>query len=80
MPKKMRGLGSKGIQLTVRVMPRIKEIVAQVALGEGMDFSEWLRNLIVGDLKSRGALPTALTVPGLSEEERVERKDFNGHS
>ncbi len=54
--------------MTVRVTPRIKETVAQVALGEGMDVSEWLRNLIVGDLKGRGALPTAPTVPGLSEE------------
>lgn len=69
MPKKMSGSGSKGVQLTVRVTPQIKETVAQVARGEGMDISEWLRNLIVIDLKSRGALPTAQTVPGLSEEE-----------
>ncbi|KPV64440.1 MAG: hypothetical protein AOA65_0972 [Candidatus Bathyarchaeota archaeon BA1] len=56
------------MQLSVRVTPRVKDIVAQVAQSEGVDVSEWLRNLIVGELKGRGVLPTVLTVPGLREE------------
>jgi hypothetical protein len=71
MPKKMKGLGSKNAQLSVRVTPHIKEIIAQAARSEGVDVSEWLRNLIVDDLKRRGALPMVPTAPGLREGRRM---------
>jgi predicted HicB family RNase H-like nuclease len=60
---KMRGSSSKNVSLSVRVTPRLREIVVQVAHSEGLDVSEWLRNVIIEELKKRGALPTTLTVP-----------------
>jgi hypothetical protein len=59
MPMKMRGSNSKSALLSVRVTPHIKETVAQLTHSEGVDVSEWLRNLIVSELKRRGALSTA---------------------
>jgi hypothetical protein len=67
MPMKMRGSSSKSVLLSVRVTPRIKETVVQVTHSEGVDVSEWLRNLIISELKRCGALPTVLNVPSLSE-------------
>ncbi|MHA1711900.1 MAG: hypothetical protein ACTSUS_07570 [Candidatus Freyarchaeota archaeon] len=49
--------------LSVRVTSRIKEVVAQVAHSEGLDVSEWLRNLIVVELKRRESLPIVLMPP-----------------
>jgi len=63
MPKKASD--SKTTLLSVRVTPRIKEIVIRIAHNEGMDASEYLRGLIADELRRRGALPAA---PGLDEE------------
>jgi hypothetical protein len=58
MPKKIRGLNTKGAQLTVRATLRIKELVSQIARREDVDISEWLRNLIICELKRYGAIFT----------------------
>ncbi len=69
VPVKMRASDSKTELLAVRVTPRIKEIAVQAAHGEGVDVSEWLRNLVVSELKKRGTLTTILMAPGLKEGE-----------
>ena len=63
MPKKMRGSASKNMVLSVRVTLRLKRLVTEAAHGEGLYVSEWLRTLIVGELKKNRVLPVVLT-PG----------------
>lgn len=46
----------KSILLAVRVTPRISKIVEQVAIREGLTISEWLRNLILRELKRTNML------------------------
>jgi hypothetical protein len=53
----------KNVLLTVRVTPRIREHVLQEASREGLVASEWLRNLIVIELKKSNALPISLREP-----------------
>jgi len=72
MPVKRGKSGRKTELLSVRVTPRIKEIVAQVAHSEGLDVSEWLRNLIVVELKRRGSLPVVLMPPDIAAGSGVE--------
>ena len=43
--------------IATRVTPKIKIIIAQMAYREGLSVSEWLRNLIVVELKKNEALP-----------------------
>jgi Flp pilus assembly protein TadB len=51
---------SKTELLTTRVTPRIKSIVVQIAQREGLDVSEWLRNLVVSELRKRGEFQKSL--------------------
>jgi hypothetical protein len=53
----------KNILLTVRVTPRIREQVLQQASREGLFASEWLRNLIIAELKQSNSLPKLLREP-----------------
>ncbi len=46
--------------IAVRVTPRIKEMVVQIARSEGLDVSEWVRSLIIGELRRRGFLSPTL--------------------
>ena len=57
MPAKMRGSGLKTELLTFRVTASVKEAVVHVAHGDGMDVSEWLRSLVISELRRRGVLP-----------------------
>ena len=57
MPSKMRGLEHKTEMLAVRVTKPIKDAVVMVAQSEGVDVSEWMRSLIISELRKRGALP-----------------------
>ena len=43
--------------VATRVTPFIKDIIAQEARKEGLDISEWLRDLVVRELRRREALP-----------------------
>jgi len=57
---------SKSTIIALRLNPRIAELVSQVALSEGMNVSEWIRSLIVEELKKRGLLP--MSTPSLEVE------------
>ena len=61
MPRKT---GSpKTVLLATRVTPRIRDIVVQMASREGLNVSEWMRNLIIMELKRAEALPNVLRAP-----------------
>ncbi|MFH2111129.1 MAG: hypothetical protein ABIJ47_07730 [Candidatus Bathyarchaeota archaeon] len=58
----------KNVLLATRVTPRIRDIVVQMAHREGLNTSEWLRNLIIGELKRNEALPNVIRAPNLKLE------------
>jgi hypothetical protein len=58
----------KNMLLATRVTPRIRDIVIQMAQREGLNTSEWLRNLIIGELKRNEALPNVIRAPNLKLE------------
>jgi len=67
----------KNVLLATRVTPRIRDIVVQMAQREGLNVSEWLRNLIISELKRNEVLPTVLRAPNLKLElDSDERKDI----
>ncbi|MBT3284918.1 hypothetical protein HN376_09375 [Candidatus Bathyarchaeota archaeon] len=53
----------KNMLLATRVTPRIRDIVVQMAQREGLNVSEWMRNLIIMELKRAEALPNVLRAP-----------------
>jgi hypothetical protein len=58
----------KNVLLATRVTPAIRDIVEQMSHREGLNVSEWLRNLIILELKRSQALPTTIRSPDLSLE------------
>jgi hypothetical protein len=50
------------------VTPAIRDIVEQMSHREGLNVSEWLRNLIILELKRSQALPSTLRSPDLKLE------------
>jgi len=52
--------------LCTRVTSAIKEAVLHESQTEGLTSSEWLRNLIVKELKERGALQRIYRFPNLN--------------
>ena len=54
---------TKAALLTTRVTPQIKDVVEQQASREGLTSSEWLRNLVIRELKRENLLPTVFKVP-----------------
>ena len=48
---------SKSVMLATRVTPIINELVVRMSLREGLNKSEWIRNLIIAELKRSDALP-----------------------
>jgi predicted HicB family RNase H-like nuclease len=61
MPMKNSDLKSE--LLVTRVTPRVKDIIEHEARAEGMDVSEWIRNLIIQELKKREVLRVGLISP-----------------
>lgn len=61
MPRKSSN--PKTVLIATRVTPKIKEIIARMAYREGLSVSEWLRNLIVVELKRNEALPMINRIP-----------------
>ncbi len=55
--------------LCTRVTPMIKDAVARESQMEGLTTSEWLRNLIVKELKERGALQRVYRFPTIEKAE-----------
>jgi hypothetical protein len=58
--------------LGVRLTPNLKDLITKVANSEEMDASEWVRKLIVDELKKRGAFPTLLPPIDLIGEKQTE--------
>jgi hypothetical protein len=58
----------KNVLLATRVTPRIRDIVVQMAHREGLNTSEWLRNLIINELKRNEALPNVIKTPNFKLE------------
>jgi hypothetical protein len=58
---------SKDELLCTRVTPLIKEAVINESQMEGLTASEWLRNLIVKELKKRGVLQRVYRFPNLEK-------------
>ncbi|MBS7614461.1 hypothetical protein KEJ18_01820 [Candidatus Bathyarchaeota archaeon] len=60
-------IDSRAELLCTRVTQVIKEAVIHESQVEGLTPSEWLRNLIVKELKERGALPRVYRFPNLEK-------------
>ena len=58
----------KTVLLATSVTPRIRDIVVQMAAREWLNVSEWLRNLIIMELKRAEALPNVLRAPSFELE------------
>ena len=58
MPRKFAYSPVKRATISVRLAPSIKDVLTQVAHTEGLDVSEWLRDLILNELRRREALPS----------------------
>jgi len=54
--------------LNIRISPRIKRLIEQVALSEGLAASEWVRILIINELRKRGVLRKIQAPPGMEED------------
>jgi len=60
--------------VAVRLPPRFKRIMEQLAYNEGLDVSAWMRTLIIKELRDRGVIrETAITAPALEGLEPEER-------
>ena len=59
---------SKASLMCTRVTPYIKEVVEQQASREGLTASEWIRNLVVKELKNENLLQMVLKTPRIREE------------
>ena len=57
----------KNAIVSVRFPERFKRLMEQIAYNDGLDLSAWIRNLVISELKRRGALPEAFSVHGLEE-------------
>jgi len=65
MPKKS---GDKKSELVAtRLTPPLKNAVKKEARREGRDVSEWLRNLLIEELRERNSLPDRLSLGDLGE-------------
>lgn len=69
--------GRKSDLLCTRLTPEIKTIIAQTAAQEGITSSEWLRNLIIRELRSVDVLPTVFRVPKIEKEEINQKSNFD---
>ena len=63
----------KTVLLATRVTPRIKRLVGQLAQREGLAVSEWLRNIVVMELKRNSALPALIQSPEYDIDLKVQQ-------
>jgi len=54
------------------VTPRINELIKQMAYREGLHISEWIRNIIVNELKENGLIHTKMEQPRSNNKRRPE--------
>ena len=66
MPQKTRP--PKNMLLATRITPKVRDSVVQLAQREGLNVSEWLRNLIIMELKRADVLPSVYNGPNLRME------------
>lgn len=59
---------AKASLICTRVTPYIKEIIEQQASREGLTSSEWIRNLIIKELKNENLLQMVFKTPRIREE------------
>jgi antitoxin component of RelBE/YafQ-DinJ toxin-antitoxin module len=59
------------VTMGFRVQPKIKDLIFQVASSEGMDASEWIRKVVIDELKKRNLLPITMM---LLEENKKPKK------
>jgi hypothetical protein len=59
----MKNSDLKSALLVTRVTPRVRDIIEREARAEGLDVSEWIRNLIIQELKRREVLRAGLMSP-----------------
>ncbi len=67
MPK--TSYDAKTSLVATRVTPYIKEIIEQQASREGLTSSEWVRNLIIKELKAENLLQMVFKTPKIRELE-----------
>ncbi len=53
--------------VATRLTPPLKKAVEREARREGRDVSEWIRNLLIEELRERGSLPERLSFGELEE-------------
>ena len=53
--------------VATRLTPPLKQAVQKEAQREGRDVSEWLRNLLIEELRERDSLPDRLSLGNLEE-------------
>jgi len=53
--------------VATRLTPPLKQAVQKEAQREGRDVSEWLRNLLIEELRERGSLPDRLSLGNLED-------------
>ncbi len=53
--------------VATRLTPPLKQAVKKEARREGRDVSEWIRNLLIEELRERGSLPDRLSISNLEE-------------
>ncbi|MFW6065032.1 MAG: hypothetical protein ACOC8Y_05600 [Candidatus Natronoplasma sp.] len=54
--------------VATRLTSPLKQAVRKEAQREGRDVSEWLRNLLINELRERGSLPDRLSLGTLEED------------
>jgi len=59
---------AKDALVCTRVTPYIKDIIEQQASREGLTPSEWIRNLIIKELKNENLLQMVFKTPRMREE------------
>lgn len=63
----------KTVLLATRVTPNIKYLISQLAQREGLAVSEWLRNIVVMELKRNQALPAVIHQYEYEQNIKVEQ-------
>ena len=65
----------KSVLLATRVTPGINEKIKQLAFREGLYVSEWIRHLIISELRNQDMLGKPLQAPQ-SSFSPLQEKDF----
>ena len=61
----------KSILVATRLTPRIKELVEQMAYREGLNVSEWVRNIIINELKRNQILSNQIREPKIIDIDKT---------